>query len=268
MTYVEQVRLAGGVPILVETHVQNGFQPDLDMLRSAVTTRTKALVINTPCNPTGAVYSEETMRGIAELAHRHGLWVVADEIYEKLIYEGRHISIASFGREIAERTVTVSGCSKTYSMTGWRIGYAAAPHQVAQAMANLQDQMTSNATSFAQKGALEALRLPAQKVAAMRNEFQMRRDVILSLLREELQMDAPVPQGAFYVFIDVRPYLGAAMRTDAELATHLLETAGVATIPGSAFYGPGHLRLSYAASRADIERGVCRIAQALHSVAR
>lgn len=263
MTYAEQVRLAGGVPVVVATEAADGFVPDHDRVKAAVTSRTKAIIVNSPSNPTGAVWPRQTIKEIAAVALRHGLWVVSDEIYEKLVYGAEHVGIASLGREIAEQTITINGCSKAFAMTGWRIGYAAAPLPVAKAMSNLQDQVTSNPTSFAQKGAVAALRLPAEAVESMRAEFEARRDLIVRLLRSVPGVELVPPAGAFYVLPSFRAFLGGRCRTDAELADYLLEEFQVATIPGSVFEGPGHLRLTYATSRADIERGVARISEAL-----
>lgn len=267
MTYAEQVQLAGGVPVPVPTRPEHGFVPQEDDLKSAVTGRTRAIVLNTPCNPTGAVFPRETLKTVAALALRHGFWVISDEIYEKLIYDGeRHISPASLGSEVAAQTITVQGCSKSFAMTGWRVGYSASPLPVAQAMSNLQDQVTSNATSFAQRGALAALRMPAETIEAMRQEFEVRRDLLLSELRAIPNLDVATPKGAFYAFPDVSAYLGGSIADDAELASYLLEKALVAVVPGGVFGGPGHIRLSYATSRANIERGVRRIADALSAL--
>jgi aspartate aminotransferase len=267
MTYADQVRLAGGVPVVVHTKAENDFVPSHEELKAAVTTRTKAILFNSPSNPTGSVLPRQTIKEIAALAIRHDLWVIADEIYERLIYGEEHQSIAALGSDIAERTITVGGCSKTYSMTGWRIGFAAAPVPVAKAMSNFQDQVTSNPTSFAQKGAVVAFNLPSDSVEAMRAEFEGRRDLILGLLRQIPGIKVREPKGAFYVFPDVSAYLKGKISTDQDLATYLLEEAKVATIPGSVFEGPGHLRMSYAASRENIERGVARIAEALKKLA-
>ncbi len=264
MTYAEQIRLAGGVPRVVKASAAEGFVPSLDQLKEAVGPRTKAILVNSPSNPTGAVLPRATLKEIASLALSRGLWVVTDEIYERLLYGGEsHTSIASLGSEIADRTITIGGCSKSYSMTGWRIGFAAAPAPVAKALSNLQDQITSNPTSFAQKGATVAFNLPAESVEAMRAEFEGRRDLISRLLGDIPDVKLPLPKGAFYAFPDVSAYLGGKVANDLELATYLLEEARVAVIPGSVFEGEGHIRLTYACSRADIERGVTRIAEAL-----
>jgi aspartate aminotransferase len=261
MTYAEQVTLAGGKPVVVHASAESGFVPTYDQLREAVSPKTKAIILNSPSNPTGAVLPRSTMKEIAQLALRHGFWIVADEIYERLVYGAEHVSLASLSGEVAERTVTIGGCSKSYSMTGWRIGFAAAPLPVAKAMSNFQDQVTSNPTSFAQKGATAAFMLDSASVEAMRTEFEARRDLLLGLLADIPHVKTPKPLGAFYAFPDFSAYLKG--QTDPELAAYLLEEAQVATVPGSVFEGPGHLRLSYAASRADIEKGVARIAEAL-----
>jgi len=235
----------------------------VDAIRAAVTPRTRAIVVNSPGNPTGAVVPGTTMAEIASLALRHGLWIVSDEIYERLAYGERVPSIATLGADVAARTIVVNGCSKSYSMTGWRIGYCAAPLAVARSMANLQDQMTSNPTSFAQAGAVAALRLPVDTVETMRAEFRARRDAMVGLLRDVPGIRVAEPEGAFYVFPDISAHLGGEFSDDVALADHLLEVANIATVPGSVFEGPGFLRLSYTCSRADIEKGVGRLKSAL-----
>lgn len=263
MTYVEQVRLAGAEPILVPATADQGFFPSLDDLKGAITRRTRAIILNSPCNPTGACLDREQRKAIAQLALRHDLWIISDEIYERLTYGADHGSIAALGKDVAERTVTVTGCSKTYAMTGWRIGFAHAPRQVAKAMCDLQDQVTSNATSFAQAGAVAALVMPDRLIEGMRDTFRARRDLILSLLRAIPGVSVEEPAGAFYVFPNFESRLSGRCKNDSDLAEALLEDALVATVPGSAFFGPGHLRLSYAASESDIRSGVARIAQFL-----
>ncbi|MEA2552246.1 MAG: aspartate aminotransferase [Fimbriimonadaceae bacterium] len=266
MTYAEQARLAGAVPVVIHTDASTGFVPTYDQLREKVTTKTKAIRVNSPCNPTGALFNRETIKAIAQLALRNGLWVISDEIYDRLVYGEKHTSIASLGSDIAERTITVGGCSKTYAMTGWRIGFAAAPKPVASAMGNLQDQVTSNPNSFAQKGAVKAFRLPSDQVEPMRAEFQARRDLIIQLLRAIPRLDVSVPQGAFYVLPDVSAYLKGKIQDDITLVEHLLDAAKVATVPGTVFEAPGHIRISYAASRDNIRRGIERIANALQEL--
>ncbi|HVL38746.1 MAG TPA: pyridoxal phosphate-dependent aminotransferase [Fimbriimonadaceae bacterium] len=266
MTYADQVLLAGGTPVIVKTQPGAGFVPSVESIREKITPRTKAIVVNSPCNPTGAVFPRQTVKEIAALALRHGLWIISDEIYERLIYGQEHQSFAALGREVAAQTITVGGCSKSYAMTGWRIGFACAPTPVAKAMSNFQDQVTSNPTSFAQKGAVVAFRLPAEAVEGMRAEFEARRNLIVGLLRGIEGVEVPEPSGAFYAFPNVGAFLQGRISTDLELAEYLLEEAHIAVVPGSVFEGPGHLRLSYAASRVDIERGVERLAGALAQI--
>lgn len=266
MTYAEQVRLAGGVPVILHTEASSGFVPTTDQLREKVTARTKAIVVNSPCNPTGALFERDTMKAIAQLALRHDLWVISDEIYDRLVYGGKATSVASLGSDIAERTITIGGCSKSYAMTGWRIGFAAAPKPVAAAMGNLQDQVTSNPNSFAQKGAVKAFRLPAEQMEPMRAEFQARRDLIIELLRGIPKVQVAKPEGAFYALPDVSAYLNNKIKDDISLVEHLLDKAQVATVPGTVFEAPGHIRISYAASRDNIRKGIERIANALQDL--
>lgn len=266
MTYAEQVRLAGGIPTVIHTDAAKGFVPSIDELREKITSKTKAIMLNSPSNPTGAVYPEDVLREIAALAVKHDLWIIADEIYERLTYGVPHVSVASFGPDVAARTITVGGVSKTFAMTGWRIGFAAAPQPIASAMSNLQDQVTSNPNSFAQKGAVAAYKMEPGTVEAMRQEFMARRDLVVALLSEIPNVSIHAPGGAFYAFPDVSHYVGGRFKTDGELAEFLLEEARVATVPGFVFEGPGHIRLSYACSREDIRRGVERIGEALSKI--
>ena len=268
MTYETQVELAGAKPVIVPSTVSDGFVPSLDRIAAAITPRTRAIVINTPSNPTGAAIPEDTLRAIAELAVKRDLWIVSDEIYEHLTYGHTHRSVATFAPEVKERTVTVTGCSKSYAMTGWRIGFIAGPADVVKAMSDLQDQVTSGATTFSQFGALAALSLDRAEVEKMRETFERRRDLIVSLVRQVPNVDVFTPLGAFYVFPDVSAYIGSRFKDDIVLADWLLEEAKVATVPGSVFHGPGHLRLSYATSEDEIKKGVERLADALSSIAR
>lgn len=267
MTYAEQIKLAGGVPVVVYTTAETGFVPTIAEIAEKVSARTKAIVINSPSNPTGAVLPRTFLEELAALAVKKGFWVVSDEIYEKLIYGETHVSIASLNDAIAAQTITIGGCSKTYAMTGWRIGFAAAPLTLAKAMSNFQDQVTSNPTSFVQKGAVTAFQLPPNQVESMRAEFEARRDLIVDLLAAVPGFKILAPKGAFYAFVDVRGALTSAVADDLALSAYLLEEAKVSVIPGSVFEGAGHLRLSYAASRHDIERGVTRIREAVAKLA-
>ena len=266
MTYADQILLAGGRPVAVPTHAESGFVPHIDAVREKVSPRTKAILVNSPCNPTGAVFPRSILAQIAELALKNDLWLVCDEIYERIVYGVEHCSVASLGQDVAERTVTIGGCSKSFAMTGWRIGWSASPPQVAKAIASFQDAVTSNPTSFAQKGAIEAYKLSPESIEGMRSEFEARRDLILGELKRIPGLGVPHPAGTFYALVDISSRLGGAVKTDGELAQHLLETAHVATIPGSVFEAPGFLRLSYAASRENIKMGVRRIGEALQNI--
>jgi aspartate aminotransferase len=267
MTYLDQVKLCGGVPIVVHTDAADGFVPSLDAIKEKITPRTKAILVNSPSNPTGAMFPRQTIKEIAALAIRHDLWILTDEIYEQLVYEGASQSVPALGKEVQDRTIWIGGCSKTYSMTGWRIGFMAAPAQITKAVGCLQDQVTSNPTSFAQRGAVAALELDPAIVAKMRTEFHERRDIALAELAKIPGLVVPKPKGAFYLFFGVQAYLGGKCATDADLAEYLLEDAHVALVPGSVFEGPGFLRLSYTASKDDIVRGIGRMADALARIA-
>ncbi len=262
MTYADQIELAGGRPVVVPTRAENGFVPDMDDLRAAITSNTRLIVLNSPSNPTGAAYPAEVLSEIGEIALANDLWIVSDEIYEHLVYDGPHHSVTSLGGAILDRTILIGGCSKSYAMTGWRIGYAFAPLTVAKLMSSFQDQVTSNANSIAQRAAVAAFDLPVETLTHMKAEFKSRRDLVVGLLNDISGVKADSPKGAFYVFPEIVDCLRG--ETDTAFAERLLEQTGVATIPGSVFGGPGHLRLSYAASQKDICKGVERIAEVLH----
>ncbi len=265
VSYTEMVKLAGGTPVVVSAGAERGFVPDLAQLEDALSERTRAIILNTPNNPSGAVYSRQQLEAIASLAVRHDLFVIADEVYEKLVYgEAEHVSIASLGEEIKARTVTVNGVSKAYAMTGWRIGYAAGPREVIAAMAKLQGQQTSNATSIAQKASLAALTGPQDPVEEMVREYEGRRDLVVERLSSMPGVRCIKPDGAFYVFADFSEFYGrscAGRRVEASLslAELLLEEARVALVPGVAFGMDDYIRLSYAASRAELQEGLDRI---------
>jgi len=268
VSYPEQVKLAGGIPVFVYLDFRGGLKLEKDELRQVISPRTKAIIINTPHNPTGGTFSLEELEEIAELAVTQDFLVIADEIYEKLIYEGTHVSIASLGNEIGKRTITINGVSKTYSMTGWRIGYAGGPEEIIEGMKKIQSQSTSCANSIAQRGALEALLGPQDDVEKARGEFQKRCQVMLDRVSQIKGVTCPKPQGAFYLFPDVSCFLGThdgdwIIRNSVDLAKYLLEKAEVATVPGSAFGADSHLRLSYAVSLDEIHEGVDRIKEAL-----
>jgi len=253
--------LVGARPVAVPLREADGFQLDPDEVERRITPRTRLLVLVSPQNPTGAVLRRETLEAIAKVVERHGLLVVSDEIYEKLVYDGqRHVSFASLPG-MAERTVTINGFSKAYSMTGWRLGYLAAPEPMVTPMVKIREYMTSCVTTFAQFGAIAALEGPQAPVAAMAREFARRRALVVERLNGIPGVSCLPPGGAFYAFPNVRSF----GRSSAEVADYLLERAGVAVVPGSAFgeAGEGYLRLSYASSYESLVEALGRMRETL-----
>ena len=266
LSYSEMVRIAGGVPVIIYTKKENQFMMTKEELEQAYTEKTKAIVLTSPSNPTGQVMSKDDLQMIADFAVAHDLFVLSDEIYEKLIYDEdkQHISIASLGKEIYDRTIVINGVSKSYAMTGWRIGYTAAPLAVSKLMASLQSHMASNPNSIAQAATVAALNGPQDCVAEMLVEFKKRRDYIFE--REEAipMLSALKPQGAFYLFVDVsgtygKSYEGAVINSAADFATILLDQKYVAVVPCADFGMPNYIRLSYATSMEIIKEGMDRI---------
>lgn len=266
LSYSEMVRIAGGTPVIIHTKKENQFMLTEEELEQAVTAKTKAVVVTSPSNPTGMVTAKADLEMIAAFAVRHDVLVISDEIYEKLIYEAdkKHISIASLGKEIYDRTIVINGVSKSYAMTGWRIGYAAAPLEIAKLMASLQSHMASNPNSIAQEAALAALNGPQECVAEMCAEFRERRDYIFA--REEAipMLCALKPEGAFYLFVDVSGAYGKhcgekEIRSAADFASALLEQKYVAAVPCADFGMPDYMRLSYATGMETIKKGMDRI---------
>jgi aspartate aminotransferase len=267
VSYPEQVKLAEGVPGFVEAPESEGFRITAAAIRSVLTPRTRMLIVNSPSNPTGAAIDAEELRRIADLAVERDLIVVSDEIYEKLIYDGRrHDSIASFSQEIKARTLTVNGFSKAYSMTGWRLGYVAGDRNVVAAMGRIQDQSTSNPTSFAQAGAVAALTGPQDAVTTMARAFEERRNVIVGRLNAIPGIRCAKPDGAFYVFPNVSGLLSPRLPDSDALAEHLLAEARVAVVPGTGFGAPQCIRLSYATSMEQIQEGMNRIEAAVRQL--
>lgn len=271
VSYPEQIRLVGGVPVFVETHESTGFDLDPEALRRAVTPRTRMIILDSPGNPTGAVFSAAALSEVARLAVERSLWMVSDECYESLTYEGRHVSIASLGPEIKARTIVVNTCSKAYAMTGWRIGYAAGPKPAIRAMTDIQSQVTSNPTSIAQWAAVEALMGPQDEVAKMAGEFDRRRRVIVEGLNGMPGVRCVMPRGAFYAFPNVsdlygRTWKGATLKGSAPLAEFLLEEARIAVVAGVDFGSDAHVRLSYATALETIQEGLRRMAVAIRSL--
>ncbi len=254
VSYGAIVRFAGGKPVMVPVSEQEGYVP-VD-LQSHMTRNTKLLILNSPCNPTGAVYGKHVIKTAAETAEDQGVFVLSDEVYEKIIYGAKHHSVGSL---IPDRTITINGFSKAYAMTGWRLGYATAPAPILQGMLKIQQHSVSNATSFAQRAGVEALRGDQGAVRAMVAEFKKRRDIMIDGLRK-MGIECALPRGAFYAFAKVSQFGNSV-----EVTEKLLQDALVAVTPGSAFgpNGEGYVRLSYATSRQNIEDGINRIEASL-----
>jgi len=272
VSYPEQVRLLSGHPVSVLTQESTGFDLDPELLRRAVTPRTKIVILDSPGNPTGAIFSAQALAEVAKLAVERNLWVVSDECYEALTYEGRHVSIASMSPEIKARTIVVNTCSKAYAMTGWRIGYAAGPKPVIKAMTDVQSQVTSNPTSIAQWAAVEALGGPQDEVAKMVGEFDRRRRVIIESLNAIPGVTCVMPKGAFYAFPNVSGVFGkrcksGVLKSSADVCAFLLDEARIATVAGVDFGSDAHIRLSYATGLETIKKGLARMDAAVRSLA-
>lgn len=271
VSYPEQAKLADATPVIISTTDKSGFAPTIDQLRSAITPNTKIVVLNSPSNPTGAMWPRATIEALAELAVENDFYVISDEIYEKIVYDGnKPISIAALNPEIKKRTITVNGVSKTYSMTGWRIGYAAAEAEIVAAMGRIQDSVTSNPTSIAQYAAVAALTGPQEFLNEWLAEFDRRRQVIVKGLNEIPGITCRKPVGAFYVFPNVSALFGKTpksggkrIESSEDFADYLLAFASVAVVPGLGFGANDYVRLSYATSMAEIEKGLTRIADAV-----
>lgn len=269
VSYPDMAVLAGARAKIVKTSEKDGFKMTPDQLRKAVGKRTKAVIINSPSNPTGSAYTLEELAALGAVCLEKNILIISDEIYEKLTYNGfKSYSIASVSPEIKAQTVVVNGVSKSFAMTGWRIGYTAGPKEIIAAMTNIQSQSTSNPTSIALKAATEALNGPQDSVEKMRAEFECRRDFIVDRLNAIKGISCHKPQGAFYVFPSVKKllnktYNGVTVTTSTELTAYLLETAKIAVVPGEAFGAPGYLRLSYATSPDKIRAGMDRLEAAV-----
>jgi aspartate aminotransferase len=269
VSYLEQIKLAGGRPVIVQTRQENGFKLTVEELESVITPRTRMIILNSPGNPTGAVYTKEELAALGEVLLRARITIISDEIYEKLVYDDvGHVSIASLDPALKELTVVINGVSKAYSMTGWRIGYAAAPAPVAKAMTDLQSHSTSNPTSIAQAASVAALTGTQEPLARMVAEFRRRRDYMLERIAAIPGVRCHRPGGAFYLFPSVEKLLGRAYKgrrigSASDLAAVLLEEAKVAVVPGVAFGDDRCFRLSYATSMENIKEGCDRIAEVL-----
>lgn len=269
VSYPEMVKLADGVPVIVYTTEEQGFKFTVDQIRQAVTAKTKAIILNSPSNPTGMVYTREELAELADLAVEKGFYVVSDEIYEKLIYDGKtHVSIASINEKIKAQTIIVNGVSKTYAMTGWRIGYTASTPEIAKIMSNVQSYATSNPNSIAQKAAEAAISGPQDMVATMVAAFASRRDYMVKRINSMPGLSCVNPNGAFYVMMNISQLMGKELaglkiQSSDDFANVLLEKANVALVPGSGFGIDTHVRLSYATSQENITKGLDRIEQFL-----
>ncbi|HEV3243193.1 MAG TPA: pyridoxal phosphate-dependent aminotransferase [Chthoniobacterales bacterium] len=256
VSYPDMVRLAGAEPVIVPTMERNNWKMRPEDFENAMTPRTKMLIMNTPCNPTGSVYTREELEAIVEVASGEDIYILSDEIYEKLVYDdAKHVSIASLSQEAYDLTITVNGFSKSYAMTGWRLGYLAAPEAVAKAVDSIQSHTTANPSSFSQRGALAALKGDQQAVSDMRDEFDMRRNYMIDRLSKIPNVTAVKPQGAFYVLLNISQ-LGL---TSQNFADRLLSKANVAVVPGAAFGDDRTIRLSYATSIDIIKKGLDRL---------
>lgn len=265
VSYPEMIKLAGGVPVVVQTDAASDFKMTPEQIRAALTPRTVAINLNSPSNPTGAVYTRAELQAIADLAVEKDLIIVTDEMYEKLIYGGaEHVSIASLGPEIKKRTITINGHSKAYAMTGWRVGYTASELDVAKAMANLQSHSSSGTSSISQKAAFAALQASEETVEAMRQEFDRRRQYVVDRMQKMPGISCPTPLGAFYVFPSMAGLIGKRLRgteirTADDFANLVLDHAHVGLVSGTGFGNPQCFRISYATSMERLQTGLDRI---------
>ena len=260
VTYPQLVRLAGGRPHIIDT-LADGCKLTAELLSANLSPATTAVLLNSPANPTGVVYTEQELCWLAEVLVDHPCWIISDEIYEKILFDGRrHVSPARF-QQLAERTVVINGVSKAYAMTGWRIGYAAGPAPVIQAMARIQSHTTSNASAISQRAALAALIGPEEPIEAMRQAFQQRRDFLIERFQNDGRLSFVYPHGAFYLFVDIAPLLGkptptGLLNSAAQVATYFLQQEGLVVVPGEGFGAPRHVRLSFAADMEQLKLGV------------
>ncbi|WP_415536151.1 pyridoxal phosphate-dependent aminotransferase [Dehalobacter sp. 4CP] len=264
VSYIEQIHLVDGRPVIVETE-DSGFMPRLDRVEAAITDKTTALLLNSPSNPTGVLFDEKTVRGLGKIAQKHDLWLIWDEIYEKLVYgQNKHVNPLQLMPELASRTIIINGVSKAYAMTGWRIGYSIAPLELSSKINSFQSHLTSNACSIAQWAAVGAMRESGEDLLRMKAAFSDRRDLICGLLRKMPHISFPEPEGAFYVFLNIKNCIGMSfegqkIKDDIGFCNRLLDSELVAVVPGSAFLAPGYLRISYASSSEQITEGMRRL---------
>ena len=264
VSYPEMVKLSDGVPVVVETTEENDFKLGVAELSAALTDKTRAIVLNSPSNPTGMVYTEEELKAIADFAVEHDLYVISDEIYEHLIYEGKHVSIASLGEEIKKRTIIINGVSKTYAMTGWRIGFAAAAPEIAKVMANEQSHASSNPNSIAQAATVAALSGGKEEIEMMKKAFVERRNYMVERINNMNGVSCKMPNGAFYVLMNISALKGHEMagvmiNSSDDFAGVLLDKAKVAVVPCSGFGNDDYVRWSYAVSMDTVKEGLDRL---------
>ncbi|HHY79989.1 MAG TPA: pyridoxal phosphate-dependent aminotransferase [Thermoanaerobacter sp.] len=269
LSYPEMVRLAYGKPVFVKTKAENDFKITSEELKNAITSKTKALILNTPNNPTGSVYTKEELEELAKIIEEANIFVISDEIYEKLIYEGSHISIASLNEKIKELTILVNGMSKAYAMTGWRIGYTASSLEIAKVMSNIQSHTTSNPNSIAQYASVAALSGDETVIKRMAEEFNKRRIYMVERINKIKGLKSNKPQGAFYVMVNIDEYIGKEIkgkiiRGSIDFANALIEGANVAVVPALPFGMDNYIRISYATSIENIEKGLNRIEEFLN----
>ena len=258
------VKLADAVPVYVETKEENNFKPDPQAIKDAITDKTKAIIINSPSNPTGMVYTREELQAIADIAVEKNIYVISDEIYEHLIYEGEHVSIASLNEKIKALTIVINGVSKTYAMTGWRIGYAAAAPEIAKIMANIQSHASSNPNSIAQEAARAALEGSMDEAYRMKRHFGKRRDFMVETINSLPDVSCPNPHGAFYLMMSIkklvgRELYGTLIKNADDFAEAFLRVAKVAVVPCTGFGAPEYVRWSYATSMDNIVEGLERL---------
>jgi aspartate aminotransferase len=272
VSYPEMTRFAGATPVAIATDASSGYRITPDQLEAALSPRTRAFILCSPSNPTGGVYSPDELRALAEvLARWPRVIVISDEIYEYIIYDQQHLSMASIP-EMLDRTVTVNGFSKAYAMTGWRLGYMAGPSEIVKACSKLQSQLTSAPSSISQKAGVQALKMSKEPIQEMVRAFRERRDFVLNRLSQIPNINCPVPDGAFYVFPDVSAYFGSIagdgsiIESSEDLCFHLLDQYDVALVPGAAFGGPSGIRISYAASMDNLSEAMSRLTTAFSAL--
>lgn len=268
VSYPEMVKIADGIPVVIETKEEDEFKFTAEQFKKAITTKTRAIVLNSPSNPTGMVYTEDELRAIAEIAVENNIYVVSDEIYEHLIYEGKHVSIASFNEKIKDLTIIINGVSKTYAMTGWRIGFSASNKTIAKAMASLQSHATSNPNSIAQAATIAALSGGKEEIDAMRKEFEKRRNYMVERMNKIDGISCRMPHGAFYVMMNItqlkgKIIAGRKINTAADLSEVFLDKEKVATVPCGSFGTGDFVRWSYATSIENIKEGLDRLERLL-----